>query len=91
MQNILSYNLLCKNIKINKIYRNIILPVVLCVSLTLREDHRLTVLENGVLMRIFGPKRDAVTEERRRLQNEKLNDLYHSPNIIQVIKSRRMR
>jgi hypothetical protein len=56
----------------------------------LREDHKLTVLENGVLM-IFEPKRDAVTGERGRLHNEELCDLHCSPNIIQVIKSRRMR
>jgi hypothetical protein len=51
----------------------------------------LTVFENRVLRRIFGPKRDQVTGEWRRLHNEGLNDLYSSPNIIRVIKSRRMR
>jgi hypothetical protein len=60
-------------------------------SLTLREEHRLMVFENMVLRRIFGPKRDKVTGEWRRLHNEELNDLYTSPNIIRVIKSRRMR
>jgi hypothetical protein len=49
------------------------------------------VFENRVLWRIFGPKRDEVTGEWRRLHNEELNDLYSSPNIIWVIKSRRMR
>jgi hypothetical protein len=49
------------------------------------------VFENRVLRRIFGPKRDEVTGEWRRLHNEELNDLYSSPNIIRVIKSRRMR
>jgi hypothetical protein len=49
------------------------------------------VFENRVLRRIFGPKRDETTGEWRRLNNEKLNDLYSSPNIIRVIKSRRMR
>jgi hypothetical protein len=61
------------------------------VSLTLREEHRLRVFENRVLRRIFGPKCDKVTGEWRRLHNEELNDLYSSPNIIRVIKSRRMR
>jgi hypothetical protein len=55
------------------------------------EEHRLRVFENRVLRRIFGPKRDGVTREWRRLHNEELNDLYTSPNIIRVIKSRRMR
>jgi hypothetical protein len=57
----------------------------------LREEQRLRVFENRVLRRIFGPKRDEVTGDWRRLHNEELNDLYSSPNIIRVIKSRRMR
>jgi len=77
-----------------KIYRTIILPVVLygCEtwSLTLREERKLRVFENMVL-RIFGPRRDEVTGDWRRLHNEELNDLNSSPNIVRVITSRRMR
>jgi len=94
VKNILSSRLLPKNLKI-KIYRIIILPVVLygCEtwSLTLQEERKLRVFENRVLRRIFGPRRDEVTVECMRLHNEKLNDLYSSPNIVRVIKSRRMR
>ena len=60
-------------------------------SLTLREEHRLRVFENRVLRRIFGPKRDGVTGEWRKSHNEELNGLYSSPNIVRVVKSRRMR
>jgi len=78
VQNRLSSSLLSKNLKI-KIYITIILPVVLygCEtwSLTLKEERRLSVFENRVLRRIFEPKRDEVTEEWRKLHNEKLNNL----------------
>ena len=60
-------------------------------SLTLREERKLKVFENMVLRRIFGPRRDEVTGEWRRLHNEELNDFYSSPNIVRVIESRRMR
>jgi hypothetical protein len=90
----LSSSLLSKNVKI-KIYRTIILPLVLygfeTWSLTLREEHRVSAFEYRVLRRIFWPKRDEVAGEWKRLLNEELNDLYSSPNKIWVIKSRRMR
>jgi hypothetical protein len=59
--------------------------------LTLREEHRLRVFENRVLRRIFGPKRGEVTGEWRKLHNKELHDLFSSPSIIRIIKSRRMR
>ena len=94
VQNLLSSSLLSKHFKI-KIYRTIILPVVLygCEtwSLILREERRLRVFENRVLRRIFGTKRGGVTGEWRKLHTEELNDLYCSPNDIRLIKSRRMR
>jgi hypothetical protein len=78
-----------------KIYKTIILPVVLyeCEtwSLTLREEHRLRAFENSMLRRIFGPKRDEVIRERRKLYNRELHNLYSSANIIRYIKSSRMR
>jgi hypothetical protein len=55
--------------------------------LTLREERRLRVFENRVLRRIFGPKREAVTRERRKLHNEELNALYSLPNLVCVIKN----
>jgi hypothetical protein len=76
-------------------YKTIILPVVLygCEtwSLILRVEHRLRVFENGVLRRIFGPKREEVTGEWRMLHSGELHNLYSSPDIIRQIKSRRIR
>ena len=78
-----------------KIYGTVILPFVLygyeTWCLTLREERRLRVFENRELRRIFGPKRDKVTGEWRKLHNEELNDLYCSPNIFLVVNSRIMR
>jgi hypothetical protein len=93
VQNLLFSRLLSKNLKV-KIYRTIILPVVLygCEiwSLTLLEERRLRVFEHRVLRIVFGPKRDEVTGEWRKLHNEELNDLHSLPNIVRVVKSRRM-
>jgi hypothetical protein len=60
-------------------------------SLTIREEPRLRVFENRVLRKVFGPKRDEVTGEERKLHNEELSVLYSLPNIVRVVKSRRMR
>ena len=93
-ENILSSSLLSKKLKI-KIYKSLILPVVLygCEtwSLTLREERGLRVFENRVLRRVFGPKRDKVKGEWRKLHNEELSELFSLPNIVRVVKSRRMR
>jgi hypothetical protein len=93
VQNLLSSRLLSKNLKI-RIYRAIILPVLYgCEtwSMTLKEERRLRLFENRVLRRIFGPKRDEVTGEWRKLYNEELNGLYSLSNIVRVINSRRLR
>jgi hypothetical protein len=83
-----------KHLKV-RIYKTEILPVVLfgCEtwSLTGREEHKLKVFENRVLRRIFGPKRDGVTEGWRKLHNEELHNLHSSPSIIRIMKLRRMR
>jgi hypothetical protein len=60
-------------------------------SVTVREEYKLRVFENRVLRRIFGPKRDGVTGGWRKLHNEEIHNLYCSPSIIRIIKSRRMR
>jgi hypothetical protein len=86
--------LLSRNVKV-KIYKTIILSVVLygyeTWSLTLREEHTLRVFENRVLRRIFGPKRDEVIGQWRKLHNGEFHNLYSSPDIIRQFKSRRMR
>jgi hypothetical protein len=81
--------------KLKNLYKTVILSAVLygCEtwSLTLSEEHRLRVFENRVLRKILGPKRDEVMGEWRKLHNEELRDLFSSPSIIRIIKSRRMR
>jgi hypothetical protein len=93
VQNLLSSCLISKNLKV-KIYKTVILPAVLygCEtwSLTLRKEHRLRVFENNVLRRIFGPKREE-DKSWRKLHNDELHSLYPSPNIVRMIKSRKMR
>jgi len=94
MQNPLSSSFLSKSVKI-KIYRTLILPVVLygCKtwSHTLRKKHGLRIFENRVLRRIFEPKRDEATEEWRILHKEELHYLYSSTNIKRVIKPKGIR
>jgi hypothetical protein len=91
---LLSSRLLTGNVKV-KIYKTIVLPLVLygCEtwSVRLREEHRLRVFGNRVLRRIFGPMRDEVTGEWRKMHKGELHNLYSSPDIIRQIKSRRMR
>jgi hypothetical protein len=85
---------LSKNIKI-RLYKTVLLHVVRygweTVSLILREEYGLRLFENRMLRRLFGPKIDEVTASWRRLRKEELHNLYPSPNIISMIKSRRMR
>ena len=89
----MSSRLLSENLKI-KIYKTVILPVVLygCEtwSLTLREERRLRVFENRNPRRIFEPRRDENLEWRR-LHNEELYSLYRSPNVVRVVKTKRLR
>jgi len=91
MQNPLSSSFLYKNVKI-KIYRTLILPVVLfgCEtwSHTIRKEHGLRVFDNRVLRRIFEPKRNEATEEWKRLHKEELYDLCSSTNVMRLIKAR---
>jgi hypothetical protein len=85
VQSLLSSRLLSRKLKV-KIYKTIILPVVLygreTWSLSVREEHRLRLFENRVLRRVFGPKRDEVTGEWRKLYNGELHNLYSSPDIV---------
>jgi hypothetical protein len=94
VQSLLSARLLSTNLTV-KIYKTIILPLVLCGcetwSITLREKHGLRVFENRVLRRIFGPNRDEVSGEWRKLHSGELHNLYSSPDIIMQIESRRMK
>jgi hypothetical protein len=89
VQNVLSSNLLSKNVKI-KVYRTVILPVALCGCevwfLTLREEHGLRVFKNRALKKVFGCKRDEVTGQWRRLHKDEHHVLYSSPIIIRVTK-----
>jgi hypothetical protein len=91
VHSLLSSRLLSRNVKV-KIYRTIVLPVVLygCEtgSLTLREEHKLRVSGNRVLRGIFGPKGDEVTGQRRKLHNGELHNLYSSPGVFRQMKQR---
>jgi hypothetical protein len=90
VQNLLSSDLLSKNLNIN-LYRTIILPVVLYGCETWLFTLRLRVFENRVLRGVFGPERDEVTREWRKLHNEELSDLYCLPSILRLIEVRIMR
>jgi hypothetical protein len=87
IQSLLSSRLLSKKLRI-KIFKTIILPVALygceILSLTLSEEHKLRIIENRVLRRIFGPKRDGVTGEWKKVHNEELRNLFSSASIIRI-------
>ena len=89
VQTLLSSRLFSKYLKV-KLYNTIILPIVLYGCNILREECRLMVFENRILMWIFGAKRDE-NGEWRKLHNEEIHSLYRSPNIVRVIKSGRFR
>jgi hypothetical protein len=92
VQNLLSSSFVLKKLRYAELqYYLLFLWVLNVISFTLRKERRLRVFDNRVLRRIFGPRRDEVTWEWRKLHNEELNDLYSSPNIVRVIKSKRMR
>jgi hypothetical protein len=92
VQNLLSSRLLPKNIKIRMCKTIILLWFCMGIwSPTLREEDILKVFENRALRRIFGPRRDEVTGEGKRLHKAERHDLYSSPSITRIIKSRRMK
>lgn len=94
VQKLLTSRLISRKLKL-KIYRTVILPVILygCESwsTTLADEHKLRVFENKVLRKIYGPKRDEMTGEWRRLHNEELHGLYDSPDVVKIMKSKRLR
>ena len=94
VQKLLTSRLISRKLKL-KIYRTVILPVILygCESwsTTLADEHKLRVFENKVLRKIYGPKRDEMTGEWRRLHNEELHGLYDSPDVVRIMKSQRLR
>jgi hypothetical protein len=94
VQSLLSSRLFSRNLKVKTIKNHNSTSFLYGCdtwSLTLREEHRLGVFENRVLRRIFGPERDEVMGEWRKLHNGELRKLYSSQDIIRQIKSRRMR
>ena len=94
VQKLLTSRLISRKLKL-KIYRTVILPVILygCESwsTTVADEQKLRVFENKILRKIYGPKRDEMTGEWRRLHNEELHGLYDSPDVVKIMKSRRLR